>query len=70
MAQLGIALGVDPANYAVHRAMAALLLKRGERKAAEAVLEAGWKHCRKAAVLVGVTSREEYFSVLRETQTD
>lgn len=66
MAQLGIALGVDPANYAVHRAMAARLLKRGERQAAEAVLELGWRYARRAR-LVGMTSREEYFSVLRET---
>ena len=69
MAQLGIALGVDPANYAVHRAMAARLVKRGDRRAAEAVLELGWRHVRKAS-LVGMTSREEYYSVLQETIDD
>jgi predicted Zn-dependent protease len=69
MAQLGIALGLQPENYAVHKRMAYHLVKRGEQQAAEAILEQGWIHCRKH-VPKGEreAKRSEYFSILENEQ--
>lgn len=65
MAQLGVALALEPEHAAVHRLLARALLKRGEREAAEAVLERGWGHYQK---LLSRQEREakraQYFSIL------
>jgi predicted Zn-dependent protease len=69
IAQLGIALGLDPANYAVHKMLARLLAKRGEQQAAEAVLEQGWVHYRKHMPKGDQEAvRSEYFSVIENKQ--
>ncbi len=47
LAQIGIALALDPGFYPAHIHMARILRKRSERQAAEAVLATGWEHCKK-----------------------
>lgn len=68
MAQLGIALALDPQNYAVHRRMARLLQERGETEAANAALEQGWRYRQKhVAKRELAAERAQYFSVLDQT---
>ncbi len=75
LAQLGIALGLDPKNFAIHSMMARRLSKRGERQAAEAVLNQGWIHHQKVLPKnMHEASRKQYFSILEnqkgEQQSD
>jgi predicted Zn-dependent protease len=69
IAQLGIALGLRPENYAVHKHLAHLLMKRGEQETAAAILEKGWVYYRKhVSKSDQAARRSEYFSILENKQ--
>jgi hypothetical protein len=67
LAQFGIALAVEPSYYPSHRLMAKILAERGERVAAEAILEQGWQQKRKSDRMFGwkhgKKEREEFFKL-------
>jgi hypothetical protein len=64
VAQLGIAIAVEPRNFAIHPILARLLRGRGEHEAANAVLENGWEQRQRVGALVSrgtAEEREKYF---------
>jgi len=64
-AQLGIALAINPSNYAAHLQLARRLAKHGDLKAARSVLESGWIHHRKALPKSEQkTGRVKYFAIV------
>jgi len=68
--QLAVALALDGENYALHTRLARLLLKRGERETAVAILEQGWLHQKKhLARKDHAAARARYFGVLDEAPT-
>jgi Tfp pilus assembly protein PilF len=70
MAQLGIALGLHPGCYAAHILLARLLVRRGDRQAAEAILQTGWAHHKKhVSRKTEEAERARYFAVLDESPT-
>ncbi len=69
IAQLGIALALEPDNFAVHTRLAHHLVKRGEVQAAKSILEKGWPHYRKLLAKRDQESeRVEYFALLERKQ--
>jgi tetratricopeptide (TPR) repeat protein len=65
LAQAGVLLALEPDHYAAHSTMARLLLRRGEREAAERVLETGWSHMKKIIERKERSAkRAEYFALL------
>jgi len=67
IAQLGIAVGLDPEFYPAHLRLARLLVIRGEREAAKALLDRGWVYYRKHVSKGDLDAkRTHYFSILDE----
>lgn len=65
VAQLGIALALDPTFYPAHRRLAAALLMRGERDAALRALETGWEHRRRRLARKDLArEHEEWFRLM------
>jgi len=64
IAQLGIAIALDPENFAFYKRMALHLMRRGEVQAAKAMLEKGWLFYRKLLAKKDLeATREEYFTL-------
>lgn len=69
--QLAIGLAVDPDNFALHSRLARILLQRGDREVAAAILEQGWlrqkKHWGKKDQ---AARRAQYFAMLDQAQPE